>query len=653
MVAADLAGAVPDLGDLLNGYAVERVATVAALRRVVADTRPDCVVVTCDGPNGAWRRGVAAVCAVEPALPVVLVASDGSERLAAAAVEADVAAYVNLAAESDPGGRLAAAVEAAVERGSGDGPTGNGSDAEQARIDHYRTLVETAGDPMYVLDADGTLQMYNGAMAERVGYESGDLVGSSVERFTTPDSVATADAALQRLFANGGGTHETVEIDLVTAADERVPCEVSLAPIRDDDGAFAGSVGVVRDINRRTRKRELERYKRIFETVPDVLFVFDADGIVETTNERATEVFGIDRADLIGRSYAELLDAEVFGWEAVNRYLETVARLLDSDTDAPGRFEVTLTTPDGRDRTYEVHVTLRSVDGEFHGTVGVMRDITERTRREAELERQNERLERFASVVSHDLRNPLEVARGRLELAQEHGDDRHLEHVDGALDRMETIVDDLLALARQGTAVQDTQLVRLDRTARAAWEVVETGDATLTVASDCPVRADGSRLQQLFENCFRNAVEHGSTSPDSQARQDAVEHGSTGNRNSQSSGDVAEETSAGHRTESDDAVEHGDRDDASAPTVSVRVGLLYDDGQPDGFYVEDDGPGIPVDQRDHLFEYGTAGSDGGMGLGLAIVEDIVDAHGWRIRVADGADRSGARFEVTGVTVREQ
>mgnify|MGYP006280408271 CR=1 FL=1 len=605
VVVADLADAVSDLGDHLDGYAVERVATAPAIRRAVTDAGPDCVVVTGEAPGGAWRRSADTVRAVEPTLPVVLVTPDGSERLAAAAVEADVAAYVNFAAESNPSGRLRAAVEAAVDSDSGASPARNGSGAEHARVGHYRTLVETAGDPMYVLDADGNLQMYNEAMAERVGYEDTDLVGESVEQFTTPDSVATADAAIERLLANGGGTHETVEIDLLTAADERVPCEVSLAPVRDDDGAFAGSVGVVRDItDRRARVRELERYKRIFETVPDVIFVFDAEGIVETTNERASDVFGIDRADLIGRSYTDLLDADVVGREAVDRYLETVARLLDSDTDAPGRFEVTLTTPDGRERTYEVHVTLRSIDGEFRGTVGVMRDITDRTRRQAELERQNERLERFASVVSHDLRNPLEVARGRLELARERGDDRHLDHVDGAIDRMETIVDDLLALARQGTAVQDTQLVRLDRIAQSAWEVVDTGEATLTVASDCTVRADGSRLQQLFENCFRNSVEHG-----------------------------------GH--------------DATSSPVSVRVGLLADDGRPGGFYVEDDGPGIPADQREHLFEYGTAGSDGGMGLGLAIVKDIVDAHDWRIRVADGTAGTGARFEITGVAVREQ
>ncbi len=621
VLAADLVDAVPGLGDLPAGYEVERVATVAAVRSAVTDAPVDCVAVTGDTPDGPWRRCVDTVRAVEPTLPVVLLTPTGSERLAAAAVEADVAAYVNLAAESDPNGRVATAIGQAVGSGPGDRPTRGGPDAGRSRsADQYRTLVESVGDPMYVLDADGTVRLYNEAMAEQVGYENTDLVGVSVERFTTADSVAAADAALERLLDNGAA-HETVEIDLVTAADGQLPCEVTLAPVRDDDGSFAGSVGVVRDItDRRVRERALERYRRLFESVPDVIFVFDAEGIVEMTNDRATEVFGFDRADLIGQSYTDLLDADVFGREAIDRYLETVADRLDADADAPGRFEVTLTTPDGRDRTYEVHVTLRSVDGEFRGTVGVMRDITDRTRREAELERQNERLERFASVVSHDLRNPLEVARGRLELARERNDGQHLDHVASAVDRMETIIDDLLALARQGTAVQDTQLVPLDRTARAAWDVVDTGDATLTVTTDRAVHADRGRLQQLFENVFRNAVEHGSPS---------------------------------NRPSADDAVEHDGWDDGATPPVSVRVGLLSDHGSPDGFYIADDGPGIPATQRDHLFEYGTSGRDGGTGLGLAIVKDVVDAHDWRVRVADDAHagRTGARFEITGVTVR--
>jgi len=95
------------------------------------------------------------------------------------------------------------------------------------------------------------------------------------------------------------------------------------------------------------------------------------------------------------------------------------------------------------------------------GRVGVIRDITGRKRRERELERRNERLDEFASIVSHDLRNPLNVAAGRLELAREEHDSDHLEAVARAHDRMATLIDDLLTLAREGVDVESLEPVDL------------------------------------------------------------------------------------------------------------------------------------------------------------------------------------------------
>ncbi len=80
--------------------------------------------------------------------------------------------------------------------------------------------------------------------------------------------------------------------------------------------------------------------------------------------------------------------------------------------------------------------------------------------------------------------------------------------------------------------------------------------------------------------------------------------------------------------------------------MTVRVGTLAD-GR--GFYVADDGPGIPEDERDEVFERGYTTSDDGTGFGLAIVSEIVDAHGGRITVAESED-GGVRFDVTGVQV---
>ena len=291
---------------------------------------------------------------------------------------------------------------------------------------------------------------------------------------------------------------------------------------------------------------------------------------------------------------------------------------------------------------------------------------------EAELRRQNERLDRFASVVSHDLRSPLEVARGRLQLYCEGGDETHAEAAESALQRMDTLIGDLLSLARKGRSVGETSRVEVAEAAEAAWTNVAGG--TLSVDAERVVEADRSRLVQLFENLFRNsvehgstasraaddAVEHGSTSPPSQAREDSVEHSSTSSR------PKADDTGSENASEPsvadapDDAVECGPNE----PSVGSAAGSAgsgdgrSDNGRsgdggvtitvgdtPGGFYVADDGPGIPPDERADAFEMGYSTAEEGTGFGLAIVEAIAEAHGWSVAAAESED-GGARFEVS-------
>ena len=238
---------------------------------------------------------------------------------------------------------------------------------------------------------------------------------------------------------------------------------------------------------------------------------------------------------------------------------------------------------------------------------------------ESELRTERDRLEEFASVVSHDLRNPLNVAQGRVELLKEQTASDHVDPIDRSLSRMESIITDVLALAREGDAVGDVSTVDLETCVADAWATVDTGSATLQYPDELgTVDADAGRLRQLFENLFRNSVEHGSTSNRAEPG-DAVEHGSTGSDS----------------TPGEEATDHTD------PAVTVRVGRL-DDGE--GFYVEDDGPGIPPDERDAIFEHGYTTGSGGTGLGLTIVERIAEAHDWTISVTDSRS-GGARFEL--------
>ncbi|WP_276255540.1 PAS domain-containing protein [Halomontanus rarus] len=219
---------------------------------------------------------------------------------------------------------------------------------------------------------------------------------------------------------------------------------------------------------------------------------------------------------------------------------------------------------------------------------------TDRLRaRERELTRQNDRLDEFASVVSHDLRNPLNIATGRLELAREEYESPHLDDVQWAHERMSDLIDDLLTLAREGKRVGETESVELASLSRHCWRHVATTDATLRIETDRSIEADRSRLEQLLENLVRNAVEHGGES------------------------------------------------------VAVTIGNVET-----GFYLEDDGPGIPPEDREKVFESGYSSAETGTGFGLPIVAQIVDAHGWELSVTDGTD-GGARFEFTNLEVTDE
>jgi len=208
--------------------------------------------------------------------------------------------------------------------------------------------------------------------------------------------------------------------------------------------------------------------------------------------------------------------------------------------------------------------------------------------RESALRRENERLRDFASVVSHDLRTPLDLAGAHLELAVESGEDGggHLDDVAAAHDRMSDLIESVLAWARDGDTVDATAMVSLPSLVTECWDDHHTDAATLDVTTDRTVTGDRSQLRQLFDNLFENAISY------------------------------------------------------AGPDVTVTVGELPDGG----VFVADDGPGIPAAEREAVFDFGHTLSTEGTGFGLAIVSRIVEAHGWSITVTE-SDDGGARFEI--------
>jgi len=350
-----------------------------------------------------------------------------------------------------------------------------------------------------------------------------------------------------------------------------------------------------------------EKYQALIELAPDAIFLVDATGTIVETNQRAAELVAYDRDHLEGMAVTAIHPSAN---EAQYRTLfeQTIAEGQIRAERLPNGDQIRLETQSGAHVPVELHARTIAVEGETW-IYTIARDISERYERARELERQRERLEEFASIVAHDLRNPLNVADLRLDLLQQEYDDENLDQVEDALGRMDTLIENTLLLAEQGQTITERERVVLDEMLENCWEMVETEAATLAdeSVSGTEIQADPERLRQVFENLFRNAVEHGLDEPS-----------------------IAEAP--------EDAVEHGVSDDELTIRVTTEESTLV---------VEDDGSGIPPDRRDAVFEPGETGRAAGTGFGLAIVERVCEAHGWEISVTEG-QLGGARFEIAGI-----
>jgi PAS domain S-box-containing protein len=332
-----------------------------------------------------------------------------------------------------------------------------------------------------------------------------------------------------------------------------------------------------------TDKEELEER---FEAHPVGVAVYDSTGRIIDVNPQAEGILGVDAKQLVGTQHDEMV-FEFFDIEGepVPREELAVHRVIESKQMVRG-FQVGVTTPCGERWVLVNAAPILNESGEVEEIVTVVEDMTSRYSWEQEIERQNERLSRFASAVSHDLRTPLTTASTALALAREDPTQESFDIIESSLDRMNAIVNDVLNLARQGRTVIAPERVSLATASGQAWESISPPDATLEVVGDSTVSADPERLQRLLENLFRNAIEHGE------------------------------------------------------PTVTIRVGECRG-----GFFVEDDGPGIPLEEREKVFEMGYTTGETGTGFGLAIVREIAIAHDWEVRATESSI-GGARFEVT-------
>jgi PAS domain S-box-containing protein len=549
----------------------------AALDRLDGDSF-DCIVSDYDMPEMDGLEFFEAIPERHRKIPFVLYTGKGSEEIASQALNVGVTGYFQKGGPEQLR-RLANRVDQAADEYR-----------TKEIADRYSTVIEALGYPVYVVDETGVFRFVNEPFAELTGYDREEIIGEKPGFIKGDAAVQEAEDRLGTILSDDGPDVQHFAVDIVPKEGEPIPCRDHMAALPYEGDSFDGSVGILRDVSdERERRAELETKTRALDEAPVGITITDPtqeDNPMVYVNDRFVEMTGYGREESIGVN-CRFLQGPDTEEESVQALREAI------DADEPTTVELLNYRKDGTEFWNRVSIApIRDADGTVTHWVGFQEDITAFKDRETALERQNDRLDSFASIVSHDLRNPLNVAQGRVELARDaSGDAANLDAALDALDRMESIVERTLALAREGETVGDPERVDLAEVVADSWSTVDTADATLSVETEREVLADPDRLRNLFENLMRNAVDH------------------------------------------------------AGSDVSIRVADLSD-----GFFVEDDGPGIDSAVADSLFEPGESGTAGNTGFGLAIVQEIATAHGWTVAATTGED-GGARFEVRGVDKR--
>lgn len=457
--------------------------------------------------------------------------------------------------------------------------------------DLHRKLVEESSDIATIIDSDGMITYVSPSVTRTLGYEPEELVGEVGYEYQHPDDRDTVADAIETLRTNPDDV-QVIETRFRRADGSWCWIEATLQN-RFDDPDISGILVNSRDISQRKRQegqlQELaEEYRTLLETVEDSIFFLTVESEdteyvfrFERLNRAYEEQTGITTAEVRGKTPTDVFGEDI-GAELRANYRRCVKAC------EPISYEEELPVETGA-RFWQTVLTPVITNGEVTQIIGITRNLTERVKQERQLRSQKEQLDEFASVVSHDLRNPLNVAQGRAELLANDCNSEHLVPIIESLDRMEEIVSDTLTLARQGQVVSDPEPMELVNIVGTCWKNVRTDEATIEIADEVTITGARSRLRHVFENLFQNALEHG------------------------------------------------------GPAVTVRVGQIDDNG----FYVEDTGPGIPEEAREDVFDPGHTSASGGTGFGLTIVKRIAEAHGWQVAIVDGTD-GGARFEFTGV-----
>ncbi len=451
--------------------------------------------------------------------------------------------------------------------------------------ERFRALVEDVKDyAIFGLDVAGRVASWNAGAERLKGYRADEIVGQPFSRFYTPEDVAAGKPERELRSAAADGRLED-EGWRVRRDGSRFWANVVMTALRDRDGALIGFAKITRDVT-------------------------DSAGNVTYFNPAAERIFGYAGAEVVGRAITTLMPERFHEAHraGMRRYLTTgEARVVGTTVELAARRK------DGSEFPIELSLAA-SHEGAAPEFTAVIRDITERRRRDeelrlyaAQLETANAELDAFAYSVSHDLRAPLRSIDGFGQaLLEDYGSHLdaaargHLDRVRAASQRMAGLIDDLLGLSRVTRAELRRERVDLSALAQSVAAELQEADpkreVEFAIAPGLVVEADPHLLRLVLENLLGNARKY----------------------------------------------------TAKRPHARIEFGATERDGRL-AYYVRDNGAGFDMAYAGKLFgafqRLHSAAEFEGTGIGLATVQRIIHRHGGRVW-AEGVVGEGATFSFT-------
>ncbi|PYQ75095.1 MAG: hypothetical protein DMG04_08395 [Acidobacteria bacterium] len=549
---------------------------------------------------------------LEQSLSRFLSATEASEFVAAVreVIDRGVTRNVRLRPRSASGDTIPTSLNAAALRDPHDKVIGvigvlrDMRELDKARA-YAESLIENAPDPVFVSDLDGKILQANDAVFHLLGFRPAELIEQSLSHIIPPDETREFVAAVREVVDKGATRN--ARLHPRSASDEIIPTTLNASALRDASGNVIGVIGILRDM------RELDEARRYAESLiknaPDPVFVTNLEGKILQTNDAVSELLGFREDEVVEQSVSRFISSREAG-EFVAALREIVERGVTRNVRLNPRSASGDVIP-----TMLNASALRDNEGRVTGAIGILRDMRaydrvvcalEESRRE--LQAADQAKDRFLAVVSHELRTPLTAVLGWARMLQggllDHASAvRALEVIERNTTLLAQLIDDLLDLSRivSGKLQLDLRPVDPVGVVQAAIEAVRAvADAkhialkAIVDPSAGPVVGDPKRLQQVVWNLLSNAIKF-------TPQQGVIEL----------------------------TLERADGD----ARITVR----------------DNGPGISPHLLPHIFKPFQQGTDarrhGGLGLGLAIVHQIVGLHGGSVRASSGGDGHGATFVV--------